>query len=95
MLEMKPNCYECKHRQNLIMDAHSTCTHPTVKQCQAQKGTGDASITLRKLSYDEAAKVLNIQGHPHGIKNGWFTWPANFDPVWLENCDGFERRKKQ
>jgi hypothetical protein len=20
---------------------------------------------------------------------GWFVWPLNFDPVWLENCDGF------
>lgn len=33
--------------------------------------------------------------HPNGIKNGWFFWPLNFDPVWLENCDGFTAKKKQ
>lgn len=32
----------------------------------------------------------NIKGHEHGIKNGWFFWPHNFDPVWLQNCEGFE-----
>jgi len=23
----------------------------------------------------------------------WFIWPVNFDPVWLENCDGFEPKE--
>jgi hypothetical protein len=22
--------------------------------------------------------------------NGWFTWPFNFDPRWLDSCSGFE-----
>jgi hypothetical protein len=39
------------------------------------------------------AKELNVTGHPHGIQNGWFNWPFNFDPVWLESCNGFEREK--
>lgn len=25
----------------------------------------------------------------HGIKNGWFYWPYNFDPVWLISCNSF------
>jgi len=33
-----------------------------------------------------AAKVT---GHSSGIRNGWFMWPLNFDPTWLESCDGF------
>jgi len=36
---------------------------------------------------------LTIKGHPHGIKNGWFFWPVNFDPIWLENCDGFQSKE--
>lgn len=28
-------------------------------------------------------------GHEHGIKNGWFLWPFNFDPTWLTSCNGF------
>jgi hypothetical protein len=39
-----------------------------------------------------AAKKLNIVGHPTGIKRGWFMWPANFDPTWLQNCNGFEKK---
>lgn len=35
---------------------------------------------------NQSAKVVGLQ---HGIKNGWFDWPANFDPVWLVSCDGF------
>lgn len=31
----------------------------------------------------------HVRGTPHGIMNGWFMWPMNFDPVWLESCDGF------
>jgi hypothetical protein len=32
---------------------------------------------------------LNIKASAHGIKMGWFMHPVNFDPVWLESCDGF------
>ena len=34
-------------------------------------------------------KALNVEGNPRGIKRGWFFWPYNFDPVWLQACDGF------
>ena len=35
--------------------------------------------------------ILGIKGDEHGIKCGWFNWPYNFDPVWLEACGGFEQ----
>lgn len=38
----------------------------------------------------EGAKKLGIEGNPHGIASGWFNWPYNFDPTWLDNCDGHE-----
>lgn len=35
----------------------------------------------------------NMTGDPHGIKNGWFIYPVNFDPVWrTKECDNFEER---
>lgn len=34
--------------------------------------------------------TLKIKGHPGGIKGGWFSWPGNFDPIWLLECDGFQ-----
>ncbi len=33
--------------------------------------------------------TAKVTGHPQGIKRGWFMWPYNFDPVWLQSCDGF------
>lgn len=30
-----------------------------------------------------------VEGNPQGIRGGWFFHPHNFDPVWLESCDGF------
>jgi hypothetical protein len=54
---------------------------------------GDAHSRCDHPKVKEAAKELEIKGHPHGIKSGWFMWPANFDPVWLENCNGFESNK--
>jgi len=44
-------------------------------------------------SFSAGGAELNIRGNPHGIKRGWFSWPYNFDPVWLENCDGFEEKE--
>jgi len=35
------------------------------------------------------AIALNIHAAAQGIHGGWFVWPVNFDPVWLEHCDGF------
>lgn len=37
------------------------------------------------------AKVV---GNAHGVRNGWFFWPINFDPVWLQNCTGFEKKEQ-
>jgi len=27
-----------------------------------------------------------IVANEHGVKNGWFLFPIDFDPVWLEKC---------
>jgi len=29
--------------------------------------------------------------HDLGLDMGWADWPFNFDPVWLQWCDGFEK----
>jgi hypothetical protein len=60
----KPNCYECKHRGELVWDAHSKCLNKNAK----------------------------VTGNEYGRRSGWFNHPSNFDPVWLETCDGFEQK---
>jgi hypothetical protein len=36
-----------------------------------------------------------VKGNKHGIRNGWFNHPFNFDPTWLEECSGFKNKKEK
>ena len=38
------------------------------------------------------SKKLNVKGNSSGISHGWFNFPWNYDPTWLENCDGWEQQ---
>ena len=46
----------------------------------------------RRNAQDNQSACLNekanVVGAFHGQQMGWFYWPDNFDPVWLESCDG-------
>lgn len=46
-------------------------------------------LIILKTRTKKNAQKLNIKAELHGIKNGWFFWPVNFDPVWLISCNGF------
>ena len=97
-MNAKPNCYECKHRGEVPGDAHSCCNHPI-----ANPNKEDpisllisllASVGRTNPVIGNAAVDLGISGNAHGIRKGWFNWPWNFDPVWLETCKGFEKNEK-
>lgn len=83
---LNPNCYECKYQKAVPGDAHISCIHPKIG------GDNISNQLIALLFPDKFAKKLNIIGNEYGIKKGWFAWPVNFDPVWLESCDGFEKK---
>lgn len=91
---LKPGCYGCKFRGNVPGDAHSQCLHPLV---EAAKKEAFASIySLFALAGGGVPMPVNgmiVKGNSHGIRNGWFTWPFNFDPVWLEECSGYDPKE--
>lgn len=36
----------------------------------------------------------NMKGREHGIINGWFFYPFNFDPAWkLVDCANYQERQ--
>lgn len=90
----KPNCYNCKHRGDLPGDAHSCCRHPkndgVMNDPLAQLFAIFASVG--RVPAINAETGLHVVGDPHGIRNGWFNWPMNFDPIWLVSCDGFAQK---
>lgn len=97
MTMMKPGCYECKHRGNTIGSHHSCCNHPTNAATLANPlaqilGAMHSSRRTGPISGD--LTPLKVKGNAHGIRSGWFMWPINFDPVWLEECDGFEAKEE-
>ena len=66
--------------------------------------TGVASIGLachrcsyrRNISHDTHIECINppprMSADRHGINEGWFIIPTNFDPVWsTSSCPNFER----
>ena len=77
-----PKCYNCKYRGEVAGSCHSSCHHP--------KLGGAAGEMIATLVFANAQQsLLGIKGNRHGINSGWFMWPINFDPVWLEACEGF------
>jgi hypothetical protein len=95
-MEFEPGhkkCYVCKWRRNIMGDAHSRCVHPLVAVF-TQTGLGEiASLLNKALGGSVPQSIIDhfqIFANYHGIKNGWFNWPFNYDPVWLTRCDKFE-----
>ena len=88
----KPNCYKCKHKGGVAGSAHSSCKHPSIGEINPMEDimATFASVGRAAPVINSSAKDLNIKGSARGIRAGWFNWPHNFDPVWLESCNGFE-----
>ena len=88
---MKPNCYDCKYCGGLPGDTHKCCKHPKNGSVADDPFAGMMAMfaSVGRVKPVIADTGLNVKGNPHGVKKGWFNWPFNFDPRWLESCDGF------
>jgi len=98
MKNTKPNCYKCKWRRDVPGSAHSACHHPANKELLEDPMANVLGIFAsvgRLPPVQGRAKGLKVKGHPHGIRNGQFNYPWNFDPVWLLECDGFEPKNER
>lgn len=88
----KPMCYRCIHRGEVPGSAHSSCKHPALEKVKNNPLAEIASI-FASVGRGHAVAIgmekLNIKANSRGIQGGWFNFPFNFDPVWLENCDGY------
>ena len=96
---MSRACYRCRYRGSVPGDAHSCCRHPLAQGAFADPFASVlaifASVGRSAPQIHLNAVELGIQAADHGIRNGWFNWPWNFDPVWLEHCDGFEAKDEE
>ena len=88
---IKPDCYKCKHRRNPPGTAHSSCAHPKAGNDDPMGGILAifASVGRHPPVIGSGAGELGIKANEIGVRNGWFNWPFDFDPTWLEACNGF------
>ena len=95
--DIQPDCYNCPFRGDLPGDAHSCCNHPLVKKVLEQKESGIYALMALLGGLGRALPVpgLKVIGNEHGVRMGWFAWPFNFDPIWLEECSGYKPIKKR
>lgn len=93
----KPNCWKCEHRGKVAGSAHISCHHPEVKAAGIHDNPmlGMASIfgSVGRTPPVMIGGLLGVEGNPHGVANGWFQWPMNFDPTWLLKCEGFSPKE--
>lgn len=90
-----PNCYECTHRRNLEFSAHSQCVHPAYDGVAGPLAMLVAMLhaSRRGGPIEAPHQEITVKGKQHGIASGWFMHPLNYDPVWLEECTGFEAKQ--
>ena len=86
------NCHQCIYKKYVPGDAHIQCIHPELEK------PGELINTISSIFAPESnpvAKKLNITMNQHGIRNGWCSWPMNFDPIWINNCQGFTTNEQK
>ncbi len=92
---MKKKCYDCKHRGSVPGSCHSSCNHPANTEMKKNNMLGVLAMmgAVNMSGGILSPGELNIKANSHGVKSGWFNFPFDFDPTWLENCDGFEEKE--
>ena len=92
-IKEKPNCYKCIYRGALPGSAHSCCKHPAVQSVAKYPLMQIIGLLGKRsgitLDINDVDDPLGVTAIDHGIQQGWFLYPVNFDPAWLLTCKGY------
>lgn len=55
--------------------------------------TGQFGVTVSKEGLPDIS--LQVRGNHHGIRNGWCSWPLDFDTIWIEKCDFYKKTEEK
>lgn len=93
------NCHECIHRRNIPGDAHSRCAHPINSTAQDNPMAELLAIMGKRAGSFQAVPLMDgkefVTLNAHGVRNGWVNYPFNFDPVWIETCQGYTEKENK
>ena len=62
--------------------------------CYECKHRGSIPSNARSCCRHPDPSSLTVRGSGYGAAQGWFNWPLDFDPTWLEECDGLEAKNE-
>jgi hypothetical protein len=61
--------------------------------CYKCKYRGTVYYSCHSSCHHPDKTELEVKGDAYGRRSGWFSFPVDFDPVWLESCNGFENKE--
>ena len=68
----------------------------TIVPANKKKRSCYSCVHRREIPGDAHTRCNNVKAHvvgnPIGIRGGWFMWPFNFDPVWVQECNGYSNK---
>lgn len=76
------NCSNCRYKELIAGNSHISCGFPLMSSEEKIK------ISILSMSninqYKDIVKLnFGFETSDHAIQNGWFSFPANFDPIWI------------
>ena len=81
------NCYTCKFKGTVPGSAHSSCgalSHIIENKEEAKAMEFLISLGMKTLTKEDGSPAVELD--PHGVRNGWASWPIDFDPTWVSSC---------
>ncbi len=90
-------CHKCKHRLPVPGSCHSSCSHPAndADDPMARLMAILSSVGMNATLVSATASKIKVELNAHGVAHGWCNFPFDFDPIWVDACEGFEERCPQ
>jgi hypothetical protein len=90
------DCYNCKFRGEIPGSAHSCCeiTKHIPALSKVNSEFMDIALMIGKAKIKSSDGTNAVKLNPEGVKNGWASWPLDFDPVWITSCELFKPKPK-
>ena len=86
------DCWSCQYVKSIPGDAQARCKHPKVTERMNDRFGEILSLLGKRLGPQvelSSAEVLGITLNEHGVRHNWANWPFNFDPIWVNTCNGY------
>lgn len=90
------DCLNCKFRGEIPGSAHSCCevTQHIPALSKVKSAMLDVALLTGKAKIKSGDGSSAVELNPHGVKNGWASWPLDFDPIWITKCELFKPKAK-